>query len=266
MAFHPRRALAVFWKDFLDLRKNPGLLASMGVLPLMLSVVPIAVVWAYTRDPQDPGLRTMAVFYDPSFPLDGNAALFLIEKTIADWFGLFLIMPVFIPILISAQSVAGEKERRTLEPLLTSPITAAELVAGKSLAGVIPAVLLSWIAFCLFSVGVNLAAWPLAKAPLLPNLMWTFGVLVLAPLFAFLGNGVAVLVSARVSDSRTAQQVSGLIVMPILGLVAGQIAGWLEAGLVYYAVQGAVVLVLDVLLILASVRLFDRERLMSRWR
>lgn len=266
MAFHPQRALAVFWKDFLDLRKNPGLLATMGVLPLLLTAMPIFVVWAYASDPKDPGLRTMAVFYDPEFPLNANAALFLIEKTLADWFGLFLIMPVFIPILISAQSVAGEKERRTLEPLLSTPITAAELVAGKSLAGVLPAVVLSWIAFSIFSVGVNIAAWPLAQRALLPNLMWTFGVGVLAPLFAFLGNSVAVLVSGRVSDSRTAQQVSGLVVMPILGLVAGQIAGWLEAGLAYYAVQGLVVLVLDVLLIALSVRLFDRDRLMSRWR
>ena len=34
MSFHPRRALAVFWKDFLDLRKNPSLLLAMAALPL----------------------------------------------------------------------------------------------------------------------------------------------------------------------------------------------------------------------------------------
>ena len=60
---------------------------------------------------------------------------------------MFLVMPVFVPILISSQSVAGEKERRTLEPLLASPVTAAELVAGKSLASLVPAVGISWVAF-----------------------------------------------------------------------------------------------------------------------
>jgi len=54
-------------------------------------------------------------------------------------------------------------------------------------------------------------------------------------------------------------------VLPLMGLVAGQLAGWIRAGTGYYAVQGAVVLVLDVLLVQASVRLFDRERLVSRW-
>ena len=81
----------------------------------------------------------------------------------------------------------------------------------------------------------------------------------------FLGNGLAVLVSARVGEARLAQQLSALVVLPIMALVGGQLAGWIRAGTGYYAVQGAVVLVLDILLVRASVRLFDRERLVSRW-
>ena len=42
---------------------------------------------------------------------------------LADWFVLYLVMPVFVPILISSHAVAGEKEKRTLEPLLSSPVT-----------------------------------------------------------------------------------------------------------------------------------------------
>jgi ABC-2 type transport system permease protein len=174
-------------------------------------------------------------------------------------------MPVFVPILISSQSVAGEKERRTLEPLLASPVTAAELVAGKSLASLVPAVLITWLAFVLLCVGVDVVAWPLAQGPLMPNALWLFGVLVLAPLFAFFGNGVAVIISARVSEARTAQQLSALVVLPLVGLVAGQVAGFLHAGVGYYAVQGAVVLLLDGGLLWASIHLLDRERLLSRW-
>jgi len=54
-------------------------------------------------------------------------------------------------------------------------------------------------------------------------------------------------------------------VLPLMGLVAGQLAGWLRAGASYYALQGGVVLLLDVGLVVASIRLFDRERLVSRW-
>jgi ABC-type Na+ efflux pump permease subunit len=265
MAFHPRRALAVFWKDFLDLRKNPALLLAMAALPMVLVLVPMIVVWTYVRDPNDTNLRVIALYYDPTLPLNASAGRFLVERTLLDWFGMFLVMPVFVPILISSQSVAGEKERRTLEPLLASPVTAAELVAGKSLASLVPAVAITWLAFALLCVGVDVVAWPLGQGLLLPNMLWSFGVLVLAPLFAFFGNGVAVLISARVSEARTAQQFSALVVLPLVGLVGGQVVGVLKAGPAYYAMQGAVVLLLDVGLLWASIRLLDRERLLSRW-
>jgi ABC-type Na+ efflux pump permease subunit len=261
----PRRAWAVCWKDLLELRKNPGLLASMTVLPLVMVLVPAGIVLAYARDPNDPSLRTMAVYYDPGLPLDASAALFLVDKTLTDWFGLYLTMPVFIPILISSQSVAGEKERRTLEPLLASPVSALELVLGKSLASLIPAITISWLSFVILCVGVNTAARPLTTALVLPNAMWLFGVGVLAPLFAFFGNVVAVLVSARVGEARLAQQLSALVVLPFFGLVGAQFAGWLRAGAAYYATQGLVVLLLDALLLAVAVKLFDRERLVSRW-
>jgi ABC-2 type transport system permease protein len=264
MEFRLGRALAIFWKDWLDLRKNPALLFAMAALPAMLVVVPMVVVWTYVNNPEDPGLRVVALYYDPTLPLGTNAARFLIERTLVDWFGLFLVMPVFVPILISSQSVAGERERRTLEPLLASPVTAAELVLGKSLASVVPAVGLTWFAFVLLCVGVDVVAWPLGQGLMMPNALWLFGVGVLAPLFAFFGNGVAVLISARVAEARTAQQLSALVVLPLVGLVAGQVAGLLRAGVGYYALQGLVVLLLDGVLLWASLRLLDRERLLSR--
>ena len=265
MAFHLARARAVFWKDFLDLRKNPLLLLSMAVLPLVFAAVPVAVVWAYVHEGSEPSLRAVALFYEPGLPQGVSSVRFLVERTLVDWFGLFLVMPVFIPILISSQSVAGERERHTLEPLLASPLSAGELVAGKSFAALVPAVALTWGAFVLLCLGVDWVAWPLVGAPLLPNALWGFGVLVLGPLFAFFGNAVAVLISARVNEARTAQQVAALVVLPLLGLAAGQVAGLLRAGPALYALEGLVVLGLDVLLVALSLRLLDRERLLSRW-
>jgi ABC-2 type transport system permease protein len=260
-----RRVQAVVWKELADLKKNRGLLLSLLVLPAMLVVVPIATVHKYASNPDDPNLRTMAVYYDPQLPMDVSASSFLIDRALVDWFGMFLVMPIFVPILISSQAVAGEKERRTIEPLLASPISAVELVAGKSLASLVPAVAISWVAFAVFCVGVDVVSWRFLKVMLMPNGMWLFGVGVIAPLFAFFGNGIAVVISARVAEARLAQQISGVCVLPVVGLVALQIGGVLRAGPGYYAIQGAVVLVLDVLLLVAAVRLFDRERLISRW-
>jgi ABC-2 type transport system permease protein len=265
MAFSWKRMQAVFWKDTLDLLKNRGLLLSMLVLPLVLVVVPTGVVYAYVINPDEPSLRLMARFYDPQLPSTVNAAQFLVERSLADWFSLYLLMPVFVPVLISSQSVAGEKERRTLEPLLASPVTAAELLAGKSLTSLVPAMLVTVGAFAALCVTVNVACWPLFHAPILPNRMWLFGIFVVAPLFAFFGNAVAVVVSARVGEARMAQQISGVLMLPLIGLFGSQVAGYLQAGTQYYAVLAAVVGLLDVVLVWVGIRLFDRERLVSRW-
>ncbi|MDP3237645.1 MAG: ABC transporter permease subunit [Myxococcales bacterium] len=264
MSFRLSRALAVYRKDLLDLRKNRGLLWSMLALPLVIVVTPLGLVMAYVRNPTDPGLKAIALYYDLTVDLT-NVARFLIDKVLADWFVIYLVMPVFVPILISSHAVAGEKEKRTLEPLLASPVTPLELVVGKSLASLVPSVLICTLAFVLLCVGVDIVAWPVAKELILPNSMWSFGVFVIAPLFAFFGNGVAVLISARVGDSRLAQQLAGLMVLPLIGLAAGQFGGWLKAGAGYYAIIGGVVLLLDVVIVVAARRLFDRERLMTRW-
>lgn len=264
MSFSFARVRALVTKDLLELRKNSGMLWSMLALPMMIVLVPLGIVRTYVADPENPSLRTMALYYDLHVNPE-HAARFLVDKVLADWFVLYLVMPVFVPILISSHAVAGEKEKRTLEPLLSSPITPLELVIAKSLASLIPSVAVCFLAFGLLCAGVDLVAWPLAHELILPNGMWTFGVFVIAPLFAFFGNGVAVLISARVGDSRLAQQLSGLFVLPLVGLAAGQFAGFLHSGAAYYGLMGIVVLLLDVIILFAARRLFDRERLMTRW-
>jgi ABC-type Na+ efflux pump permease subunit len=265
VSFRLGRAFAVFWKDSKDLLQSKALLVSMLAMPAMFVVVPVAVIYAYVHRTEGGALQTMAMYYNAPAESAQTAARFLVEKTLTDWFGLYLIMPVFVPILISSQSVAGEKERRTLEPLLASPVTVAELLVGKSLAAVLPAVVISYAAYGVLCLGVDLVGWKLVQGPLLPNTLWSVGVLGIAPLFAFFGNGVAVLVSARVGDARLSQQLSALVILPLVGLVGGQIAGFLRAGPFFYAVQAVVVAGLDLALVVLTVRLFDRERLVSRW-
>lgn len=257
------RVRAVVWKDFTDLKKNRALWLSLLALPAVIVIAPVGIIHAYVNDTDQASLRTIAAYYSPD--LQHGAARFLIDKVLSDWLAIFLMMPVFVPILISAHAIAGEKERRTLEPLLASPITATELVMGKSLASLLPALAICFLAFAVLCVAVNVAAWPLVGAPLLPNRMWVFGMVVLAPAMAVFGNGVAVLISARVGDARLAQQLSGLFVLPLVGIAAGQFAGVLTSGPLSYAILAAVVVAADVAVFALARRVFDTERLLTRW-
>ena len=93
--------------------------------------------------------------------------------------------------------------------MLASPATGLEIVLGKSLASVIPALLLTWVFFALFAGGVDALSYSIVGRLLVPNPTWTFAMVVLAPLLSLLGNGLAVTISAQVSDPRLAQQLSG---------------------------------------------------------
>src|SRR5574338_688738 len=74
-----------------------------------------------------------------------------------------IFMPLIIPINIAAYSIVGEKTTRSLEPLLATPITTAELLIGKTLAAAIPAIVATYGAFAVFAAG----SWILVRNKLL---------------------------------------------------------------------------------------------------
>ncbi|MHB8420839.1 MAG: ABC transporter permease subunit [Myxococcales bacterium] len=261
-----RRTLALIAKDLREIRRSRGLLLSMAALPLTMVPLPVFLVWTFERFPLGEAQNLLHSAYPDGLHLPyPDPRMALVAVMVHHCVALFLVMPLFIPVLIAAQSVAGKKERRTIEPLLASPLSAAEIVLGKSLAAVVPALGITWAAFGLFAVGVNEIAKPLFRKPLLPDGPWLFAVLVLAPLLCFLGNTVTVLVSSRVSDSRLAQQISALLVVPFLALVVLQFTGLLFLGPWFYLWFGLGAAAFDVVLFAGAVRLFDRQRILSRW-
>ena len=179
-----------------------------------------------------------------------------------NWLPMFLVLPIFLPILLAAQSIGGERERRTLEPLLAAPVSVFSIILGKSLAALLPALVITWISAALFCLGID----AVAGQVLLPDASWLFGAFVLAPLFALFGNATAVVVSSRVLDPRAAQNLAATTVLPLLALLVIQLAGRIALGPRFYFGLAAGVAAADVALIFAAVRLFDRERLLTVWR
>ncbi len=254
----------VLSKELREILANRTLLISLASLPVVMVAVSLFVLWTYVRGADDPSIEAIARYYVPSTPR-GLGALALVQVTVRNSVGLFLVMPIFLPVIIASHAVAGEKERRTLEPLLATPVTAAQLVLGKSLSAVVPAVGITALTFAVFAAGADSIAWPVVKGPLLPDAVFLFAVLVLAPLLSFFGNCISVLISARVSDPRLAQSLSGLVVMPFFALVSLQFAGLLELGPKAYLAMALGALAADVLMLRLAVRLFDRDRLLTRW-
>jgi ABC-type Na+ efflux pump permease subunit len=261
---HAGRVRAIVRKELLELLGNRGLLGSLCALPAVMTLVPCALALSYRLNPNDVNVEAVARYYQV-FQRGVLPGASLIEATARQWLSLYLVTPMFLPVLLASAAVAGEKEKRTIEPLLASPATSAEILLGKSLAVVLPATLITWLFFGLFALGIDVIGAPLVHHLIVPDSTWLFAMAVVAPLLALLGNALSVAISARLSDPRLTQQIAGLCVMPAVGMAVMQLVSLKRLGLGDYAVVAAVVAALDVVVLGVAARLFDRERILTRW-
>ncbi|WP_418040814.1 ABC transporter permease subunit [Paenibacillus xylanilyticus] len=168
---------------------------------------------------------------------------------------LFLIIPVMASSILTANSFAGEKERKTLEGLLFTPISMETLFKGKVLAALIPSILLSWITFLIYGIIANILMYPMFGALMFPNWNWIILVLWVVPSCSLMVILLNVLISAKVRGFQEAYQLGGLIVLPLLALIAGQASGMLLISPVLLLLIGAALLLISLVLL----------RLVSLW-
>jgi hypothetical protein len=100
------RVQAILRKELRDYRRNRQIVVSMAVLPLVFSIYPAVELFALPASASGVLLHTQALVY-------------------------MLAIPAIVPAVVAAYSVAGERQQDTLEPVLTTPIRAEELLLGK---------------------------------------------------------------------------------------------------------------------------------------
>lgn len=174
---------------------------------------------------------------------------------------LFLMVPVMVSSIVAAAAFVGEKEKKTLETLLFSPMTEMELFVGKMLAAFVPAVLVSWAGFVLFTAEFIVLGTPLFGRVMWPAPHWWAIILWMVPALSLLMVFLNVLVSTKVKSFQEAQQVSVLVILPILFLLYGQLGGVVFLGTPLLLVCGAVVFALDIVLTHFAVKSFNRDKL-----
>jgi ABC-2 type transport system permease protein len=256
--------LTVMKKDLDELLRNRYIVSSMATLPLLFSVI-IPLLYLLTM-PTNVSRSDVASL---SHAIEGFASLtprqamisFLVQSNLP----FYLLMPGIMPTLIAAYSIAGEKKNGTLEPLLATPVRTSDVLLGKTLAAVVPAVLLTWASFVIYALLVNGFTSDIFDSPILPNALWAIALLVTGPLLAVLSVYASVLVSARLSDVRAAQQVSAVLVVPIMGLFVLQLFGMVTLSVNTLLAVSAGLLVVDIVLIKLGSAVFQREEILTRW-
>jgi len=257
-----RRIRAVIAKEWADLRANRSVLVTSIVLPALLTVIFVAIHVVVMRAGGDPRQRPMPL--PPELaglgPVRGILALIGEQFRV-----LLLIVPSSLPSVIAAFAVVGEKEARSLEPLLATPITTFELLFAKAVSCLVPSVLLGWTAYAVTCVAVRIVAGPelfaLAVRP-----AWTLAMLLAAPLLALLSTMLTLIASSRFNDPRAAQSVTVVFILPLVG---GGMTLFVARTLLRLDVLlwvTAVLFVLDVLLSSIATRVFAREHILTRWK
>ena len=146
-------------------------------------------------------------------------------------------MPAYIPLSIATFSIIGEKQARTLEPVLATPIRTIELLTGKAIAALVPGVLAGWVTYVVFVALASIVYGP-DLFGVVTDASWLVGVFVLGPAVGLSSVVAGVIVSSRVNDPRVAQQIGGIIVVPIIAVTLLQATGTLLVGAPGYLAAG----------------------------
>ncbi len=258
-----KKALIVLEKEWLELRLQRGLLLATFFLPPLITALAIAGFFAVGR--------LTATTIGSAAPLPPEfAALsqFEVGQAIVgrQFSTLFLLVPIFIPSVLASYAIVGEKRERTLEPVLATPIRTWELLLGKILGALVPALAITLASAGVFVIGILSFAVSDRVREIVVTPGWIVAVLVDTPLLALIGVALIVVLSSRVNDPRTAQQISAVLVVPVVGLLFGQLAGVIVLSPALALGIGAILAIVAAGAVWAATRLFEREVILTRWR
>ena len=259
----PGYVWAIFAKEARDLLSNRLLLGAVALPAFIFAAIPtglVTFIQVNDLDPNQIGQIEQYISQFPGLPPKLAAQGFIIMNFMT----YFLIVPAMVPMAIATQSVIGEKQARSLEPQLATPLEIGELLAGKAIAAATPAVLATWIVFVLYGLVNGMIADPVLTQ-LVFNDTWRLAMVTLVPLICLLSVLLGIIVSSRVSDARTAQQIGGFVVLPIIAIAVAQFFG----GQASFSTEQVVV---GDLLVAAMIGgavalgswVFDREQILTR--
>lgn len=253
-------------KEWAEVFRNRLVLFTVAFLPLILTALPLGILYSTRSTGAEQVVADMPAQFSRICPTGLSSGECFQVYMVSQFMILFMMLPLAIPVTIAAYSIVGEKTTHSLEPLLATPISTIELLAAKSLAAVIPAVGATWTGFLIYAIGARLIlSNPRVYAALIDPL-WLIAVIVVGPLLAILAVSASVMVSSRVNDPRVAEQLSMIVIVPVLGLFFGQISGLFFLNQQAILIIALVLSLIDLGMLYLAVQLFQRETILTRWK
>ncbi len=262
------RVKSIVRKDLAELRANKMAALPMILVPLVLCVL-LPGVLAFLSLRLDISASNGAELIERILPFYTIPAVF--DTTVRQiiyvflnymFLPFFMLIPVMVSSIMAANAVVGEKERKTLETLLYTPVTNREFVVAKTLSAFVPAVAVSLVGFAGYFVVVNGVSLALEGIWIMQSPLWIPALLLGSPAISLLALTVALMISMRAKSFMEAQQMSSVVVIPVLLLVIAQFTGVFVLSVWHILGFGALLVAADVVLMTKIGPRFEREAIL----
>ncbi len=165
--------------------------------------------------------------------------------------------PISFSLIIALETFVGEKERNSLEPLLTTPITDTSLYLGKLLAAMLPPLFASYLGVAAYLGWLFISIQYTLEGIVLVQLI------LLTTMEALVMVAGAVVVSSHTTSVRAANLLASFIIVPMAFLLQGEsvLLFWAQYDALWSII--AALVLADVILIRTGIRTFNREEILA---
>ncbi|MCZ3364729.1 MULTISPECIES: ABC transporter permease subunit [Methanobacterium] len=232
-------------KDFSIFRRKKRIIYSLIVVPLLMSIGLPLVIQFMTR---------------PDAPTDE----IIILMNAFSYF--YVILAYIIPSTLASYSILGEKIEKSLEPLLATPTTDSELLFGKTIASFLPCICVIYVSSIIFMVLIDLFTYNAIGYLFFPNWSMVFILLLAVPLSSILSIQLNVIISSRVNDVRTANQLAFLLFIPFMGVYFLIVANAISLSITTLFLISVTLFIIDAALFYLSKATFSRDEILTKWK
>jgi ABC-2 type transport system permease protein len=237
-------------KDFKVFLKKRNIIYSAFVIPLLASIFLPFVIYYVEQENGGAGIPASELAY--LLP----ALTFF-----------YLILAGLIPTTIASYSIIGEKVEKTFERLLATPTTDSEILLGKGVSSFLPPVGAILVGSGIYMVLMDLVTHGTLGYNFFPNWNAAIVFFLAVPLATIMSVEWNVIVSARVTDVRVAQQIGMLLILPFAGVYVGGELGIVPLGNAgVLLIIAGILLAIDLLLLYIARATFRREEILTKWK
>ena len=262
------RVKAIVKKDLMEVLANKMVVIPMMVLPLLLCVLlPGGITYLdlkldfTTINGAESIVKVLPAY---TIPAEFGTTAAKINYVFLNYIYIpfFMLIPIMMSSIIAANSVVGEKERKTLETLLYTPVSNEEFVLAKQLSAFLPAVAITIIGFAGYFIVVNGISLFMTGLWLVQSPIWIPAILLVSPAVSLLALGVTQIISMHAKTFMEAQQLSSVVVIPFLLIVVVQLVGLVVLSMVSVLLFGVVVAAVALFLLRRIGPRFEREAIL----